>query len=239
MQDRAGGNNPFDAAATKYDAWSDTPLGSLLFQAEKQCLLPLVDVRLQPWLEAGVGTGRFGQALGVTYGLDASSNMLAIAAGRGLRVCQGLGERLPFGAKAFGGVLMVTTLCFVLDPNQVLQEIVRVLKPEGRLVLGMMPADGPWGQYYALRGRKGHAVWSHARFLTVSEVTNMAGALGWDFDKAYSTLLVGPEELQEVPTVCAGVLPGAGFVALSFVAGRPGSLASPPMSKTSGDDYGR
>ena len=62
--------NPFDENAEHYDVWFDTQRGRSVFESETLCLRPLASGVFRPWLEVGVGTGRFAQALGVEHGID-------------------------------------------------------------------------------------------------------------------------------------------------------------------------
>src|SRR3972149_5335474 len=49
----------FDEYAERYDAWYDSPKGRALLGTEVACLRPLLSQFPQPYLEVGVGTGRF------------------------------------------------------------------------------------------------------------------------------------------------------------------------------------
>jgi hypothetical protein len=49
----------FEALADRYDAWYDGPVGRIAFPLEVECLRPLLKGAPFPWLEVGVGTGRF------------------------------------------------------------------------------------------------------------------------------------------------------------------------------------
>jgi ubiquinone/menaquinone biosynthesis C-methylase UbiE len=209
--------NPFDAAAQHYDAWFDTARGHAIFESEVACLRLFVAASFQPWLEVGVGTGRFAQALKVEAGIDPSAPMLAFAAMRGIKVCQGIGEELPYENHGFGGVLTVVTLCFLEDPDRALREIARVLKPGGRLVVGIIPAESPWGRKYADRGRQGHPIYRRARFYKLTEAISLIESAGFQLQGICSTLLNGPEtEITEVQPTSPEALPVAGFVAMSF-----------------------
>lgn len=208
--------NPFDESAEHYDAWFDSPHGRAVFESEAGCLRPLVTDAFRPWLEVGVGTGRFAKALGVEYGIDPSPPMLEIAAKRGIIVRQGVGEELPYEDGSFGGLMIVVSLCFLSDPRRVLREAARVLRKDGRLVLGIIPADSSWGEIYAAMAEEGHPIYSHARFFSVAEVVDMAKAAGFEKRDTYSTLLTGPDSEITEPLVWPGTLPAAGFVAMAF-----------------------
>jgi ubiquinone/menaquinone biosynthesis C-methylase UbiE len=51
------------------------------------------------------------------------------------------GEALPFSDGAFGGVLMIATLCFAEDAPALFREAACVLHADGRLLVGDIPAD--------------------------------------------------------------------------------------------------
>ncbi|MHB9035680.1 MAG: class I SAM-dependent methyltransferase [Armatimonadota bacterium] len=209
-------NNPFDENAEHYDAWFDTSRGRAIFESEVQCLrLQMIDA-FRPWLEVGVGTGRFAKTLGIECGIDPSPAMLEMAAKRGINVQQGVGEKLPYEDGSFGGVMIVVSLCFVSEPECVLREAARVLRSDGRLVLGIIPANSSWGEMYAAMAQEGHPIYSKASFFSVAEAVEMAKAAGFEKSGAYSTLLTGPDSEITEPLVWAGTLPSAGFVATSF-----------------------
>jgi Methyltransferase domain len=91
-------------------------VGAAVFPSEVACLRPLLDGLPRPRAEIGVGSGRFAAALGVEVGLDPAAAPLALGASRGVRVVQGVGERLPFRSGVFGAVLVIVTVCFADDP---------------------------------------------------------------------------------------------------------------------------
>lgn len=207
----------FDAIADEYDRWYDTPEGDGIFQAELKCLR-LLHVRSPGrWLEVGVGTGRFASSLGIAEGIDPSPQMLEIAASRGIAIHQGTAESLPFIESLFEGILMALTLCFVKDADQALKECLRVLRPGGRLLIGAVPTDSPWGKEYIEKGSKGHPIYAMARFRTSAEIMELAECAGFTFIDAASTLFWKPgEESESNPQVKTGIVPEAGFLGLLF-----------------------
>ena len=126
----------FDPIADAYDSWYDSLEGQAIFQEESLCLKQLGCDHSKHWLEVGVGTGRFAKALGITYGIDLSPEMAAIAKRRGIAVQVGSVEQLPYPASSFDGILMALTLCFVVNSRQAFSECARVLRGKGHLIIG-------------------------------------------------------------------------------------------------------
>lgn len=184
----------FEGLAERYDAWYEGPAGRELFAMELACLRPLLQDTTRPRLEVGVGSGRFAAALGVEIGLDPAREPLGLARARGVRVVQGVGEGLPFRDGVFGAVLVVVTLCFADDPQALLAEARRVLRPGGALVLGDVIADRSWGKWYRQRGEAGHSFYSQARFLTSADIERMLKPAGFRVTATCSTLTQPPTD---------------------------------------------
>jgi len=210
-------SNPFDALAGRYDAWFETPKGRAIFNVEIHALRELLERIEHPWLEVGVGSGRFAHALGVDEGVDPSNAILKIAAGRGINARAGYGEDLPYPDSTYGALLLVVTICFLTDPQKALREAARVLRSDGRLIVGLVPKDSSWGKLYALKGKDGHPFYSPATFYMCEEVIAMAWNESFEFEMARSCLVESPE--SEVPVYAEtreGIIPDAGFVAMRF-----------------------
>lgn len=166
----------FDNSATSYDKWYDSTEGRRIFLEELTCLRRVQTECRGRWLEIGVGTGRFSQAMGIQLGLDLSLPMLTLAAQRGLSVTQGHAERLPFLENSFDGILMSTALPFFADAALALREAERVLKKDGVLLLGLIPGDALWGKLYTAKGQSGHPVYEHAIFRPLSTTCRLCTA---------------------------------------------------------------
>ncbi len=216
----------FDTIANAYDQWYDTPKGRAIFRAELACLGSLHDTGYEGWLEVGVGTGCFAHSLGISSGIDPSPQMLAMAAGRGINTCEGCAEYLPFPAASFNGILLALTLCFIEAPEQALKECRRVLRPAGRLLVGIVPVDSPWGRAYSARAERKHTVYSAGQFRTAAHMEALARDAGFQLVHAQSTLFWKPGQAPEArPRIETGIIPEAGFLGLLFrpVPGRPGA----------------
>jgi 2-polyprenyl-3-methyl-5-hydroxy-6-metoxy-1,4-benzoquinol methylase len=108
--------------------------------------LPKKDVTGQAWLDAGCGSGVFSRALAAmgarVIGVDASPAMLAEAQ----RSSQGDNtpaqfalveslEHVPVDSASMDGVVCLSVLEYVPDPGRCLQELHRVLRPGGVLIV--------------------------------------------------------------------------------------------------------
>lgn len=74
---------------------------------------------------------------GYVVGLDPNPGMLAVAKGLGPAVDwrEGSAESIPFSDRSFDAVVSQFGLMFFTDRDQALREMLRVLNPEGRLVV--------------------------------------------------------------------------------------------------------
>jgi SAM-dependent methyltransferase len=206
----------FDTHAEAYDAWYDSEPGVTIFVMELDCLQPLLHSYPHPYLEVGVGSGRFAQAIGIEYGVDPAPTLLKKAKSRGIKVRRASGEKLPFPSSNFGGILIALTLCFVDAPARVLQEVSRVLVPGGGLALGLILRNNPWAGFYARKGKEEHPIYSRARFFSRDEVENLLQQSDLDVVQYRSTLFQPPGQSsyhRERPV--STYRKSAGFTAIS------------------------
>jgi len=207
----------FDAIVDAYDHWYDTPEGKVIFDAELKCLRSLHAKCPGRWLEVGVGTGRFACSLGIATGIDPSPRMLDVASTRGIETYEGTAEHLPFPESSFDGVLMALTLCFLANPHEALKECQRVLRSRGCLLIGTVPADGPWGRQYRQKASKGHPVYVLAHFRTAAEIVELVQDAAFTLTHAATTLFWRPGEAHQAgPQIEAGIVSGGGFLGLLF-----------------------
>lgn len=204
----------FDQYAEDYDRWFDSPEGRVLFEMELEAVRLLMGGIEKPFLEIGVGTGRFAKELGIDFGIDPSSRVLEIAERRGINVKEASGENLPFNDESFGGVFVLFTLCFVENPERVLSEAKRVLKQGGGLIIGIINRESLWGQLYLKKKAEEHPIYKYAKFYSINEATEMIEKAGLSVETYSSTLCQSPSEIPHKEIVHEGLVEGAGFVCI-------------------------
>jgi ubiquinone/menaquinone biosynthesis C-methylase UbiE len=84
-------------------------------------------------------------------------------------------------------VLMVTVLCFLVNPFRALREATRVLKPRGRLIIGMIDPDSPLGRAYKTNKKKSN-FYRQAKFHPVGQVLTWLADLGYNELKTCQTI---------------------------------------------------
>jgi len=211
------GISPFDNLALEYDAWFEGE-GKPIFAIEVSAFHEVLPSLPKPWLEVGVGSGRFAEALGIETGLDPSSKLLHMARERGINAFLGWGEQELFDEESFGTVFLIVTLCFLDSPLDVLKEAKRILIPDGKLVLGLVLKESPWGQFYEKKKEKGHRFYRYATFYSCDEVVRLIVQAGFATERIISTLFQKPREVHRTEDPREGYSPDAGFTII--VAGK-------------------
>jgi len=200
--------NIFDKFYKKYDAWYERNKFAYLSELEAiKKVLP----KKGKGLEIGVGTARFAKPLGIKYGIDPSKKMLEIAKKRGVDVKLGYGEKLPFKNSTFDYIAIIITLCFVKDPVKVLNEARRVLKKNGKIIIGIIDRNSFLGKFYQ---KKKSIFYKQARFFGVKELTHLLEGVGLKNFSYYQTIFKLPEKINSIEKPKKGFGKG-GFVVIA------------------------
>lgn len=202
--------SPFDSMASVYDSWFEQR-GQIIFALEVQAFQEILPSLPRPWLEIGVGSGRFAQALGIETGIDPSIEMLQIARGRGITVFAGRGEQQIFDSASYGTAFLIVTLCFVNSTLDVLKETYRVLVNGGKAVLGLVLKESPWGSFYQQKKRQGHPFYKYASFYSYNDVAKILKKVGFSIETIISTLFQEPSKVTHLEPPRKGFHPDAGF----------------------------
>lgn len=140
----------WDAAAATFDDEPDHGLGDPAVRAAwADLLLPLLPPAPADVVDLGCGTGSLAVLLADAghrvAGLDASGRMLEVARGkadgRAVDFVRGDAAAPPFSAGSADVVLCRHVLWALGDPAEAVGRWVRLLRPDGRLVL----VEGRWG----------------------------------------------------------------------------------------------
>jgi SAM-dependent methyltransferase len=205
-----GSVSVYDEHASEYDAWFDKH--NLWFQSEVAAIQKVFP-KTGKGIEAGIGSGRFAQALGIKEGVEPSEGMAALARQRGLKVLKGSVEDLPYEDESLDYVLMVTVDCFLDDLSKAFQEIHRVLKHRGSLIIGMIDKSSPLGTAYQEK-KKDNVFYCEATFHTVEELTSALKKSNFNEFNYWQTLINILHETLEEPQPGYG---RGGFVVISAV----------------------
>lgn len=150
----------FDKVAGQYDAFFRTKKGRFIDTVESMTALSLIDhAPGMKVLDIGCGTGVFSFKLArrgcdVT-GVDLSEKMLGEARRKVRETSLEVdfktmdATRLAFGNDSFDLVVSMATLEFMNDPEAMMHEAFRVVKPGGQVLMGTINKDSDWGQHYA------------------------------------------------------------------------------------------
>jgi len=165
------------AVAESYDSWYTTSLGRAVDGVERVALLrwatPGPGDRA---LDVGCGTGHFSlmlaEAGAEVTGCDASKAMLTQARLKHPELRWHLADarELPYADASWDLVFSVTMLEFIDEPVRALDEMWRVLRPGGRLVVAVLQANTPWHRLYIEEAQRGPSPFAEARFFTRDEL---------------------------------------------------------------------
>ncbi len=202
--------NIFEPDFERYEQWFENHLGA--YQSEVAAVRAALPSSGRG-LEIGTGTGRFSVPFGIVDGVEPAAAMRRIAEGRGLKVLDAKAEDLPFPGNPFDFALMVTTICFVDDPLKACREALRILKPGGSLVIGLVDADSKLGKRYEARKAES-PFYRNARFFPVPELTQIMGEAGFENFRYHQTLFQTLKDPEMTEPVEEGFGRG-GFVVVS------------------------
>jgi ubiquinone/menaquinone biosynthesis C-methylase UbiE len=203
-------DNVFENYAEEYDEWFN--VHPSVYQAELRAIKMLLP-QSGKGVEIGVGTGRFAVPLGITIGVEPSEAMAAIAKNRGITIYEAKAENLPLGDNAFDFVLLITTICFLENPLQALKEIRRILRPAGKIIIGMLDNNSPLGREYESK-KKSSKFYRHATFFSVNQVVAWLKQFGYGHIQMIQTIVNKPKDIKGIEPVKEGYGEGL-FVVIS------------------------
>jgi len=163
-------------------------------------------------VEIGVGSGQFSLPLKIPFGIDPSTNMLKLAQQKRIRVAKAVAEHLPLKNTVFDSVLMVTTICFVDDVNIAFQEVRRILKTNGKFILGLVDRNSPLGQIYQAKKQQ-NVFYRLATFYSIEEIISLLEQNEFNNIQTVQTVFGSLAEIKAIQSFKKGYGEG-GFVVI-------------------------
>ena len=196
----------FDQWPERYDRWFQTLIGKLIKTYETELIFEMLKPsKGELILDAGCGTGVFTKdfftAGAKVVGLELSFPMLA-RAGEKLSGCsflmiQGDMEKLPFSDQVFDKTVSVTAIEFIKDAREVVDELFRVTKPGGLIVVATLNRLSPWADRRKVSGEKGHSIFREVVFRSPEEMRNLSKVKGVQKSAIHFRKEEGPERAKE------------------------------------------
>jgi len=221
-----------EAGPDSYAQWRASTLGAITESLEQELVLQLAGpLSGKAVLDVGCGDGTLTtefhrKGASFVVGCDPDPHMIAKAAagtmaGRdAMSYLLGRAEHLPFRDQSFDVVTAITVLCFVEQRSRAVEEMARVLKPGGRLVIGGLGRWSTWAASRRIRAWLGNEFWRHARFTTTHELRTLAIPAGLHVDRLrgavyYPHCALAARAMKPLDPLWGGVTTfGAAFIAM-------------------------
>lgn len=167
----------FDSIASRYDSWYETEFGKYADRLEKKLVRELLgNISGKRILEIGCGTGNyaveFSKGSELYICLDISKEMLKLARSKTkncneIHLIRGDGRFLPIKKESIDVIIIITMLEFVDDIVPVIKESKRVLKENGKLIIGIL---NKYSLYILFEILKGNRTYKNAKIRTIYEI---------------------------------------------------------------------
>lgn len=162
-------------AAVEYDSWYQTKLGTFVDEVETKAAFDLFQPQAEEKiLDVGCGTGNFSIKLAQkgceVTGIDISKPMLEKAAKKAKKLNLDIDFKkanivnLEFEDNHFDSVFSMAAVEFIEDLEKAMQEMKRVVKPGGKILLGTIRKESVWGRVYQKQAQKEDSVFGDATF---------------------------------------------------------------------------
>ncbi len=201
--------------AKEYDAYYNTEIGKKVNDIEEKLIVDLIkNIPKTKMLELGCGTGHWTNiftncGFDVTA-IDISDEMLKYTEQKQInaKFIKADSRNIPFPDNSFSVVSFITMIEFIEDQDKVFEEIYRVLKPGGHLVLGCLNKYSEIG-----KNKENDETFRNANFLSKEELEAILKHFGEPkmnygvyFSLAFELLDNKPEANRTEPAFMAAIV---------------------------------
>lgn len=196
----------FDNFYKDYDSWFNTKIGNFVDELETNLLLKHLEFKEEDKiLDLGCGTGNLTYKLkelgGNVTGVDISEKMLKEAEKKNnsktsngkVEFYKMNGNNLLFKDNSFDCVISNAVFEFIENPKEVMNELLRVVKPNGVIVIGTIQKNGDFANLYSSEICKGTA-YEKAVFKTSDDIKNLSPE---NFVLKEECLFISPNSKEE------------------------------------------
>jgi SAM-dependent methyltransferase len=203
---------PFDDYLDEYEEWFEQ--NDFVYLSEVEAVKHFIPDG-KKGIEIGIGTGRFALPFNISEGVEPSEKMRNFALNKGLKVMDGIAERLPLPDLSYDFALMVTTVCFVDNVLESFKEANRILKPYGNFIIGMVDKNSPLGSDY-LSIKEQNRFYRLASFYSTDEIIGYLKQCNFNKFEMIQTIFGDLRLINQVQQFKSGYGEG-GFVVINTV----------------------
>ncbi len=199
---------PFDKNTKLYEQWFTR--NNAVYKSELKAIRHFIPGQGKG-IEIGIGSGLFAKPLGIREGIDPSEEMIRLSEKRGLKVIKGVAEKLPFPDENYDYALMVTTICFVDDPEKALKEVYRILKGNGLFIIAFVDKESETGKDY-LKNKEKSLFYKDAVFFSTGEIINLLNETGFKNLDIVQTVFGKLDKIETIQDFSSGFGKGSFIV---------------------------
>ena len=184
VENQSKANYDFDKMADSYDNWYGSAAGQMYDRLEKKTFDSFAGDHNsgKQLLEIGCGTGhwsRFFSEKGFEVtGIDISEEMVKAANKKNIPHCHfhvSDGQNLSFFDNSFDVAAAVTTLEFAKNPQRIISEMARCVKPKGKLLFGVLNSLSAYNQK---RQMNANSVYAYGQLFSPKQLQNLLELFG-------------------------------------------------------------
>ncbi len=191
---------PFDNHSDEYDNWFIE--NRYVFLSELEAVKMAIP-KSGKGIEIGIGSGIFAERLGINEGIEPSKAMREKAKKRNINAINAVAEKLPYSDNSIDFTLMITSICFVDDINKSFEEINRILKDNGVLIIGFVDKDSPIGKEY-LKYKDDNLFYKNAIFYGTEELFAILRKSGFIIERTFQTVFGNLNEINYIQEALTG-----------------------------------